>query len=65
VVDEQLGPPVEQLDERLLAFVRVEVVLLLDRDPGKLASLLRELVAEPRVLRSSGSDENPVASKSR
>src|ERR671930_41358 len=50
VVDEQLGSPVEQLDERLLTVVRVEAVLLLHPHPWQLASLLRELVAEPGVL---------------
>src|SRR5262245_25998974 len=50
VVDEQLGPPVEQIDERLLALVRVEAVLLVNLHPGELASQPRELVAESRVL---------------
>ena len=50
VVDEQLGSPVEQLDQRLLTVVGVESVLLLDRDPGQVAPLLRQLVAEPGVL---------------
>jgi hypothetical protein len=50
VVDEQLGSPVEELEERLLTVVRVEAVLLLHRHPGQLASLPRELVAEPGVL---------------
>jgi hypothetical protein len=34
VVDEQLGPPVEQLRERLLTVVRLEAVVLLHPDPG-------------------------------
>src|SRR6266511_1433495 len=50
VVDEQLGSPVEQLDERLLAVVRVDAVFLLHPHPRQLASLLRDLVAEPGVL---------------
>jgi hypothetical protein len=50
VVDEQLGAPVEKLDERLLTVVGVEAVLLLHPHPGELASLSRELVAEPGVL---------------
>ena len=50
LVGEQLGAPVEQLDERLLAVVRVEAVLLLHPHPRQLASQLRELVAEPGVL---------------
>jgi hypothetical protein len=37
VVDEQLGSPVEQLDERLLTVVGVEAVVLLHRHPGQLA----------------------------
>src|SRR5262245_63762370 len=49
VADEQLGAPVEELVQRPLALVRVEAVLLLDANPGKFASLARELVADPRV----------------
>src|ERR671936_482921 len=50
VVDEQLGSCIEELDQRLLAVVRVEAVLLLHPHPGQRASLPRELVAEPGVL---------------
>src|ERR671936_2487277 len=50
VVDEQLGSCIEELDQRLLAVVRVEAILLLHPPPGELASLPRELVAEPGVL---------------
>jgi hypothetical protein len=50
VVYEQLGSPVEELGEPLLTVVRIKAVLLLDRHPGQLASLLRELVAELGVL---------------
>jgi hypothetical protein len=50
VVDEQLGPSVEQVGKRLLTVVRVEAIVLLYPDPRQLASLLRELVAEPGVL---------------
>jgi hypothetical protein len=50
VVDEQLRSSVEQLGERLLAVVGMEAVLLLRTHPGQLASLQRELVAEPGVL---------------
>src|SRR5919204_229567 len=46
VVDEQLGSSLEQLDQRLLAVVRVEAVLLLHPHPGQLASLPRELVTD-------------------
>jgi hypothetical protein len=60
VVDEQLGSPVEQLAKCLLAVVRVEGVVLLHRDPGQLASKLRELVTEPGVLLLAG--EQPFAS---
>src|SRR5262245_64922898 len=59
VVDEQLGSPVEQLRERLLAVVGVEAVLLLDRDPGQLASLPGEVVADPGVLLFA--HEKPIA----
>src|SRR4051812_34728236 len=47
VVREQLRAPVEQLGERLLAVLRIELVLLLDRHPRKLPPLLRDL---PRAL---------------
>src|SRR4029453_10044257 len=50
VVDEQLGSSVKQLGERPLAVVRIEAVLLLHPHPGQLASLQRELIAEPGVL---------------
>jgi hypothetical protein len=50
MVDEQLGAPVEQLAERLLAVVRVEAILLLHPHPRQLAPLPRELVAQPCVL---------------
>jgi hypothetical protein len=49
VVDEQLGAPVEQLAEGLLAVVRVESVLLLHRDPRQLAPLPRELAASGQM----------------
>jgi hypothetical protein len=54
VVDEQLGSPVEQLDERLLAVVRIEAIVRLYPHPGQLASLPREFVAEPGVLLFAG-----------
>jgi hypothetical protein len=44
VVDEQLGSPIEELDEGVLTVVRVEAVLLLYAYPGQLASLLRKRV---------------------
>jgi hypothetical protein len=50
VVEEQLRSPVEELEERLLTVVRLEAILLLHPHPRQLASLLRELVAEPGVL---------------
>jgi hypothetical protein len=50
VVDEQLRSSVEQLGERLLAVVGIEAVLLLHPHPWQLASLPRELIAEPGVL---------------
>ena len=43
LVDQKLRPSVEQLGERLLSVLGVEGVLLLDRDPGQLLSLLRHL----------------------
>jgi hypothetical protein len=59
VVDEQLGTPVEELGERLLAVVRVESVLRLHPHPRQLASLVRDLVPEPGVLLLA--DEQPLA----
>ena len=50
VVDEQLGPPVEQLGERLLPVVRLEAVVLLHPHPGQIPTQLRDLVAQPGVL---------------
>jgi hypothetical protein len=45
VVDEQLGPSVEQLGERLLPVVRLEEVFLLHQHPGQVPTQLRDLVA--------------------
>jgi hypothetical protein len=50
VVGEQLRAPVEQLAERLLAVLGVELVLLLYRHPGKLTPLLGYLLAELGLL---------------
>lgn len=50
VVDEQLGSPVEQLGERLLAFLGIEPVLFAYGHPREVAPFLGELVAEPGVL---------------
>jgi hypothetical protein len=50
VVDDELPAAVEQLRERSFAVFGVEAIFLLERDPGKLAALLRDVVAEPRVL---------------
>src|SRR4051812_49629316 len=51
VVGEQLRAPVEELYETLLAVLGVELVLLLDRDPGEIATLPRDLVVSLRLLR--------------
>jgi hypothetical protein len=45
VVDDQLGAAVEQIGESLRAVLGLEPVVLLDRDPGQLASLPGQLVA--------------------
>jgi len=50
MVDEQLGPSVEQLGERLLPLVRLEEVVLLHPHPGQIPTQLRDLVAPPGVL---------------
>jgi hypothetical protein len=50
VVGEELRAAVEELGEALLPLLGVELVLLVHRDPGKLAPLLRDLPAELGVL---------------
>src|SRR5919106_6620469 len=50
VIDEELGATVEKLGQGTGAVVGVEAVLLVDRDPRKLAALSRELVAHSGVL---------------
>ena len=50
VVDDELGPAVEELAEGLGAVLGVEAVLLLDRHPRELAAQARELVAASRQL---------------
>src|SRR5437867_13418774 len=50
VVGEELRPPVEELGERLLPVLGVELVLLLHRNPRKLTTLLGHPLAEFGVL---------------
>src|SRR5437588_6373245 len=50
VVGEELRAPVEELGERFLPVLGVELVLLLHRDPGKLTSLLGHPLVELGVL---------------
>jgi hypothetical protein len=45
VVDEKLGAAVEEIGEGLRALLRLEAVVLLDRDPGELAPLPGQLVS--------------------
>jgi hypothetical protein len=54
VIDEQLAAAVEQLRQRARTGVGLEAVILLDSDPGHLAPLTRQLVAEPGVLLLAG-----------
>ena len=54
VVDQELGATVKQLRQGPLTVVRVQAVLLLDRQPGKLTSLARQLVALTGVLLLQG-----------
>src|SRR4249920_1748667 len=49
VVGEQLRAPVEELGERLPAVLGVELVLLLDRDPGEREPLLLDLFVSLRL----------------
>src|SRR3954447_22442348 len=44
VVDEELRAAPEQVRQRLRPFIGIEAVLLLDLDPGQLATPARELV---------------------
>jgi hypothetical protein len=50
VVGEELGATLEELGQRLLAVLGIELVLLLDRHPGKLQALLLDLLVALRVL---------------
>ena len=50
VVGEQLRAAVEELGERLLAVLGVELVLLLDLDPGELEALCLDLFVLLRLL---------------
>ena len=50
MVDDELRAAVEQLRQGLASVRGLEGVLLLDRQPGELLALARELVAEPCVL---------------
>src|SRR5207248_6560579 len=50
VVGEQLGASVEELGEGLLAVLGVKLVLLLDRDPGEIATLALDLLVSLRLL---------------
>src|SRR5262249_39881292 len=50
VVGEKLRAVLEQLRERLLALLGVELVFLLDRYPGKLEPLTLDLLVELRLL---------------
>src|SRR5919109_4716804 len=50
VVGEQLRAPVEELRQGLRSFVGREAVVLLDRNPGQLLPLARELLAALRML---------------
>src|SRR5215213_8806271 len=56
VVDEQLRTAGEEVGQRLGSLFGLELVLLLDRDPGQLASLPGEFVARSHVL-LLGSDQ--------
>jgi len=49
-LDEELASALKELRGRARAAIRVEAVVFLDADPWQLASLARQLVAQPRVL---------------
>src|SRR2546428_23220 len=50
VVGEQLRAPVEELAQGLLAILGVELVLLVDPDPGQIATRSRDLLVSLRLL---------------
>src|SRR5213076_2408906 len=50
VVGEQLRAPVEELGEGLLAVLGIELVLLLDRDPGEIETLPLDLLVSLPLL---------------
>jgi hypothetical protein len=50
VVGEQLRPPVEELGEGLLPVLGVELVHLLDRDPGEIETLALDFLVSLRLL---------------
>src|SRR5262249_61933022 len=50
VVGEELRAAIEELGERLPAILGVELVLLLDRDPGQIEPLPLDLVVSARLL---------------
>src|SRR5207245_8085198 len=50
VVGEQLRAPVEELGEGLLAVLGVELVFLLDHDPGEIETLALDLLVSLRLL---------------
>src|SRR5713226_9342214 len=54
VVDEQLTAAIKELRKHARAVLGVEAVLLLDTGPWQLASLARQLVAQPGVLLLAG-----------
>src|SRR5207244_7759581 len=51
VVGAQLRAPLEELGQGLLAVLGVELVLLLDRDPGEIATPSLDLLVSLRLLR--------------
>src|SRR6476661_9556737 len=50
VVSEQLRSPAEELGKRFLAFLGVELVLLLDRDPRKIETPFLDFLVSLRLL---------------
>src|SRR5262249_50689573 len=50
MLDDQLAASVKEIGERLLATRAIEDVFLLDFDPGQLAALAAQLIAQPSQL---------------
>jgi hypothetical protein len=60
VIDDQLAPSIEEIDQRLLAARPVEAIRLGDLLPRQLATLPAELVVETSELLLLGQEFRPL-----